>query len=508
MKYSALGNKPNISQSRSPCTSPSLQLDSRGFPCISYLIEKNGYNEVNYMFWDGITWNFKDVPMVYNSKDDIVYSPNSLVLDSSENPVIVFARRRAGGSKLYFCTYTNQWNFKTLDVGYNVGWIGVVRYDRNIDTDYSSSSTSSLSSVTTSSVSISSSSFSSSGVSSSSSKSTSSNSSRSTSSTSSSSIMDMSTSSIIDISTSSSSMNESNYFVVAYDTDNTEFNIYAVSGIWDFLSTKSYTLSSTNTLKIDICGKRIGIGFVDDVIKYNFFDINTETWDFASFTTLAYSSSFTDIATMDLRGYYTKEGDESRIYFVWVGTDSGNLEVCSAFVDNVGNEFPSDYNSIVLETATNDVIPNSSDIVVNSYITSSIDLNEDNPIIILGGSMFKYYVLSGSGVFRLWSSEYVDIEGHSSGLAPLSLQLKISSTIVPNISFVSEDDIYCFVQGTGSEFILSTPTVLILNKDGIFSGTYSSGLLSGTDIADTDNSYVGKTLIDNKIPLLIFSNRI
>ena len=145
MKYVPLLNYPNISESRLESISPSLKISSINNPHVCWLDKGNDINVVNYSYWDGTKWAYKDIPKVYISNEDIVSSPSSLVLDN-DDPIIAFSRKYVGGSnisRLSLATYDNtntKWNFNDLDVDYEVGWIGVTKQDRGVE--YSSSSSS------------------------------------------------------------------------------------------------------------------------------------------------------------------------------------------------------------------------------------------------------------------------------------------------------------------------------------------------------------------------------
>ena len=139
MRYIPLKNQPNVSRTRLESTSPSLRIDGRGFPHIAWLEGAEGHNELHYSFWDGLKWSYKGTPKVYISEQEITYSPDSLVLNPYEDPILIFSRRTGNGSKLALASYSDKWDFNELDVSYDVGWIGVNRYDRNVNFSSSSS---------------------------------------------------------------------------------------------------------------------------------------------------------------------------------------------------------------------------------------------------------------------------------------------------------------------------------------------------------------------------------
>jgi len=395
--------------------SPSLQLDNRGYAHISWLEKKLGNNEVHYSFWDGVKWSYKDVPKVYLSEEDIVFSPNSLVLNLNYEPVIAFSCKTGTGSKLMVAEYSGDWYFNELNVGYDVGWVGLLRYDRGLEfsssssssIDSSSSSSSSQSSLSSSSSSSSmdsssslsessdsvsessssssvsnssessngpsESSSSSSSVSSSSSSSISSSSSSSSSSISSdssssnSSASSNSSSSSIDSrsSSSSSSFDDGIYFVVAYDITNSAFKIYSVRDVgWELLGSQSEVVSDFSSVRIDLCGRKAGLAYVKDdaSIEYNYFDFDYRTWSFASFETMVASQSYGSIIDMDLAGYNVE--DTGMMAFGWLSRTSTTSYVSGVLVSDIGVEQPADFVSNTVESQTIDVIT-SSDYIEN-----------------------------------------------------------------------------------------------------------------------------------------------
>lgn len=238
MKYIPLNNQPNVSRTRSESISPSLKLDSRSFPHITWLEKQLGRYSFNYEYWDGLKWSYKDFPEVYISEEEIVSSPNSIVLDDNEDPVVTFARKIGSGNRLTLASYNDGWNFNNLDVDYDLNWIGVTKNKRGIE--YSSSSSSSSSYIrewTSSSSSSSSSSDSSESSSSKSSKSSKSSNSSSSSSSSSSSpsssspSSSSSSSSYVEEWTSSSSSSSSSSYIENW-TSSSSSTSSGVLGAW------------------------------------------------------------------------------------------------------------------------------------------------------------------------------------------------------------------------------------------------------------------------------------
>jgi hypothetical protein len=498
MKYTPLNNQPNISLSRLESISPSLKMDSNGYPHVSWLDVGNNINNVNYTYWNGISWSFYDIPKIYISNESIIFSPNALVLDSLNSPLITFARKSGSGSRLSFASYNTEWVFSDLDVTYDVGWIGLIRYDGHIDPDFSSSSSLSFSSI-------------SSGISSSSSslESKSSNSS---------------------LSSSSSSYSHVVYYVCVYDVTNELFKIYSVvNGSWDItpVSSPAATVNNFESLRIDRCGRRLGIAYVDNgslsssssgsyhsgTIKYNFLDLDDfSTWSFVDFQDLNYSLSYGEIIDMDMKGYY--EEDASIIAFGWVSRTSDTSYVCSVLADNNGTETPSNYVTEVVESQViNLIVP--SDYIVNSYRKIALCIGGSNLIrMVASGAVSKFFQLFSGGGTRFWYLDPVDISGISDGIVPTYLGMEFSSDTKLVIA-ADSGDIYYFEESAGSSsssdeygatFPLSTPDLVLANEEWAYRADYSIGALSGADIAGTYGNIAGEILRDSERPLLITSN--
>jgi len=565
MQYIPLNNEPNVSVTRDESISPSLQIDSRGYPHVVWQDKGEGRNKVKYSFWDGLQWTYENSPDVHISEEEIVSSPNSFVFDSrggiNESPAIALSRKSASGSILSLATYSsrwyeNQWNFSELNVDYDVGWIGVIRYDRNIEFSSSSSSssssidssssssssqsvsTSSSSSSSSSSTSISSSSSSSSSPedtssssgsvsshsssssssldssssSSSSSSSVSSESSISSSSSSSSSFsssssssssslslgMSSSSSSSLDTSSSSSSSyNDAILFVVVYDETNSEFKVYAVSDIWRLIGFKSASVDTYSSIKIDDCGRKLGISFINDsAIEYNFFDLDYELWSFNAFRVSLTSQLYGDVMKMDMGGYNVE--DQGLMSVGWLSRTSTTFYVNAIYISDEGVEL--EYGTSVNVESSDIDVTTSSDYIVNGYNEIAICLNSNNyPRIFVAGSESKLLTYTPF----TWTESLVDIEGIGNGILFDSLQCKIDSGDVDIVFSSNSEDIYYFEPDSSSGFSVSTPDVALLTNTNIFHADYSEGALVGSYISGTSGSNVGDVLTDTKKPVLV-----
>jgi hypothetical protein len=445
MLYGALGNKPpNISESRFECSSSSFKLDSLGNPSVSFLEIKQGHNNINYVFWDGLQWSYNDIPLVYSSQEDIVYSPNSFIL--GEGPVIAFSRESPSGSKLFLTTYDNEWVFNTLDVNYEVSWIGVVGKG-DLGPSSSSSSLSSSSAYS-----------------------------------------------------SSSSISSYEYYVVVYDSTNSLFKVYRVSSSWTLLGIMSYSLTSFDSIRIDSCGHKIGIAFVHDDIKYNFFDIDSATWSFVTFDTVPSSILYGPVIDMDFKGYFY--GSDSVMAFGWLSGDGSYSYICSVLMNDLGIETYPDGISAIVESAYIDVVA-SSGYIVNGFRTIGVSLDSSLYIhMFASGLKNKLFDLGFSG----WAGTNIEINGISEGIAMRRLRCEFYNTA--KIVGIDAGNVYYFNYIAGSSFVMSTPDITLINSQNPAGRViYSSGILSPSAIIGTLNDAVGDILRDNERPVLIISNK-
>lgn len=490
MKFSALNNQLNVSRTRSESISPSLQIDSRNYPHISWMERKNGVNEVRYSFWDGSKWSYLDNVVVFNSEYDVIYSPKALVLSPDENPIISFVRRTSDGSKLFLSDYDyeEKWNFNTLDVDYDVKWNGVIRYNRNIE--YSTSSLSSSSSIDSSS-------------SSSTVKLSSSSSSVELSFSSSSSSLlysSLSSSSSIDSnsSSSSSSFNDAIYFVIAYDETNNLFKIYSVTdSVWNLLGYKIANLSNFSTIRCSLAGRKISLAFNDDdKIYYNFFDIDELSWSFASFKELSFSSSYGEIIEMTMQGYNIE--DKGIIFFGWSSRDDNNSYLISVEVDDMGNENATDNIDPIIVSNKIDVIT-SDNYFVNGYRNLAMSYQDDYLNLISVGAFSELFNINIPSL-REWNNDIISIEGVSHGVAPKSVTMENKDIAISDNS----GDVYYFkFENAGFAFPESTPVIALMNEKWVHMSEYKNGLLKGEDVSDAYNTYFGSILKDSKRKILI-----
>jgi len=471
-----------------------MKLDDRAYPHIVWLDRKSGHNEVRYSFWDGLKWAYHEDPIIYISENEIVPTPNSLVLDSDSYPVIAFARRSGTGFTLSLASYYKGWSFNELSVNYDVSWIGVVEHGGGLK--FSSSSSSSSSSIVTTSSSESSKSSESLGNVSSSTSSLSSNSSSSSSS------VDSSSSSSVDSSSSSSSSSydDAVYFIVVYSGKT--FRIYSVkdSG-WTLLGSMVDDTVEVETLRIDICGKEVGIVFRndDEWLSYNFFNVDSRSWAFTAFRSVGFVQFFGSVLDFSIKGFH--EEDVGWITLAWASRSTNSFYLGCVKISDKGEELSFGLATPIIELSTISVTT-SSTYLVNGYRAVGVSLDEyKDPRVFVTGSASKLF--SFSSISNAWQSDLVEIDAPNSGLVVSGLQTEYSTDV--KVSIASDSgDIYYFESDPALEtFPVSTPDMMVLNESYPYHAEYKNGILQGVNVLGLFDNTCGAILKDTERPILI-----
>jgi len=504
MKFIPLNNLPNISSSRFDSVSPSMQLDSRGFPHIVWLENKFGHNEVHYSFWDGLQWASKSSETVDWSKDSISLSRSGIVFEN-DAPVLAYIKRDTNSTSLNVAVSNGMsWDISSLYLPYDCLWAGISKSSRgmtytsssssSIDSSSSSSSSSSSGYVNSSSSSSqtnsSSSQSRSSSSSSSSSQSISSSSSQSMSSSSSSSQDSSSSSSSSSVdsnsSSSSSSYDDSNIVVSTYD--GSTLRMYSFSnGIFKLLSEDNFNISNYSYMKMVGCGNYVGIVVSENSgIAYNFFHVDNEMWKFSSFQEVSESGS--DIVLdFDTSGYGFEEDGVMQI--AWLKDTYSNLYVMKTQVDSYGI-----FTSEIADEKVKNV--QSGQFISGGFSKISIDTNSflNSRILCLGAQSALYEQISSTQ----WTSYAIDIDGIGQPFNPLTLALKIYSedgSEYVKLSFCNDNsDIYYFESNGEDGLDESYPNMVVLNSERVFVADWDCGLLSGNDIDYTFYTRIGDML--------------
>ena len=304
-------------------------------------------------------------------------------------------------------------------------------------------------------------------------------------------------------SSSSSSLDDSTLFVTVYDGTNSQFKIYGLTEIWSQLTQINCAVTDLSTVRVDMCGRKIGIAYVDDesVIKYNFFDVDYLQWSFASFQDMTSSQLYGNIVDMDFSGYNIE--DTGVMGFGWLsGTDDYSY-VNSVAVDSDGTENPSGIMGNIIEQNSVDVV--SQDYISNGYSKIATTLDSSNLLrIIVGGSAWKLYILSG-GLF--WTTNIFASEFTADALVSSAIEVayqSLSDTV--SMALSNSSDIY-YLEQSSEVISASSPSIAILNDKTMIVADFTDGSLSGVQITGVSNNELGSLLGESKVRLLITSNK-
>jgi len=564
MKFKPIDNQIGIDQSRSVSTGPSLIMDPRSFPHLSWFNEKPNQNEVNYSFWDGQQWAYYgDASTAYISKEELVSTQQSTVLQGS-SPIISFATKQNDGKSDINFIYrdVHSWGKISSNVNYDIKWIGLVEYGKNVfpsfdsssssSRDSSSSSSSSSSSLSSSSYDYSSSSMSSesegnessssssagtsssesignessssssertsssssslgssssssegtSSSSSSSDKSTSSSSHSSWSSPSSSSSRDSTSSESIanfsSSSSSSSSVDDGTLFAVIYDDTNKKFKIYSVSWNYVIRLIGETSESVDNSNSIKISSS----GFYIGVTYIHENGIKYAFFDLNDEQWIL--GGFNDFALSLLGANDTIQDYNIDSYYFEDVCYVGIAWLLDGSKTCVNNGFVSAPHGLEFpfDYVTHELECSSTGIdtsyVVDGYSSITISLNGLLPYILVSGSATKCFVMNSQ---KVWSGSLIDIEG-SATLRPRTITSVLDGSNL-NIAFESSGGIYYFENSLEEAFGISNSSLLLLTEAETLHSEYKDRVLDSVIIRDIGNNWFGDIIRERKRPILV-----
>ena len=281
-------------------------------------------------------------------------------------------------------------------------------------------------------------------------------------------------------------------------------NDAVTDAIWRLAGSISEDIGQIETIKIDSCGRKIGIAAIysDSIIKYNFFDIDTWTWAFPSFNNLNVPVLYGSLIDMNFAGF--RREDNGLMSLSWLSRSAITFYLISMEISDTGSESPTNPLSPVVESSSINVTT-SLDYIVNGYNLLDVEVDSSNaPYIFTTGATSKLFHFKP--VTNIWSSEIIDMEAIGGGIVPLSFQTAYAPDSLEVKVCISSDsgDIYYFEKDpTGGTFPLTTPDLLVLNKDALYQATFLNGALAGVDISGTTDNICGAILKDTERPILI-----
>jgi hypothetical protein len=552
----------NVSNTMLNSSSPSMELDGRGFPHISWMEEKEGHWNLNYKFWDGQEWGFFDYSQaVFRSNKNIINSSFNLTLIDDDPFLCCAVDNESDFLVKYFNLKNGKWVENSFTYNGRIKWIGCFSFKKlnitdeiinsssssfdssssisslnslssssSIDSSSSSSidssSSSSLSSLSSSSSvdssssssksfssvsSSSSSSYSLSSLSSSSSVDSSSSSSKSFSSVSSSSSSASSLSSLSsdsslsslsssssDISSSSSSYLDNDLFLVIYD-ENNNLKIFQ-----DDIEITSIvvTIDDVNTIQISSVNKLLAISFVNETINYNFFNICTLNFENISFQEVFEINN----EIVDYNMSHTIISNLNSLMFSWIEKDSYSFNVKNIIV-NLDNNISYVSSGSLIDSKLITVSSLNDDYKNFGYnwiSNSSFDmksLETDLGIFVAGSkkSIYKYNFEINS-----FEQENVNFNFNEGGV-------KIGKPILKNFNeqlklcFSDDKNIYFLKSESEIENEYNEEIIILGNqraKYGFFNSNANSNF-ENLEFDCTWNNKTGDILYETKRPILI-----
>jgi hypothetical protein len=293
--------------------------------------------------------------------------------------------------------------------------------------------------------------------------------------------------------------------LVVYDDTSEEFKIYGITdAVWTLLGSKAAVVSDFSVIRAAVCGRQLGLAFHDgSKISYNFFDLDSLAWAFASFKDLAASSTYGDISEMTIAGGFKE--DETLMFFGWVSCDSDTTYLVSMQANYLGVEVATDLSSPVIESRSI-TVQTSSEYIVNGYRNLAMDWANDNVSLIAIGAISNLFSISVAGSSREWSTSSVEIDGLSNGVAPTSVSI-LSGSIYVALADMS-GDVYYFEQSSDPSSQVSDVDIVLMNEEWMYVAPYQDGALDGDNIAGVYDTYVGSVLGDSKKRLAITHSQI
>ena len=434
MKFIPLNNSPNISSSRFDSVSPSMQLDSRGFPHIVWLEKKLGHNEVHYAFWDGLQWTSKSSVIVDWAKGSISLSRSGIILEDDKS-VLVYVKRDTDSTSLNVA-FSNgmSWDINKMVLPYDCLWAGIAKSSKE-SIYYRSSSSSSTDNE----------------------------------------------------SSISSSYKDSDVIIFTYD--GSKIRVYSVgNGIFRLLSENNFAIVNHFNIKLVGCGSSIGLVCQEDSgLIYNFFRVENEVWEFSSFGSVG--SVNDSILDFDITGGGYGFDEDGVMQIAWLRDTYSDFYVMKTEVDTDGV-----IDSNIIYQKTKNV--QSLGFISGGFSKIAIGITDSfkNMILCLGAKSSLYDQISE----HEWGIYDIDIDSMGNRFNPSTLSLKIyheDGIDYPKLSFCNDNSDVYYLEYNGEDgFEESYPEMVVLNSERVFISEWECGLLKGDDIDNTFYTVAGDIL--------------
>lgn len=340
-------------------------------------------------------------------------------------------------------------------------------------------------------------------------------------------------------SSSSSSADNKDIYIATYDS--TTIRIYSLSSVWELVGQKDEEIIDFSSFKCVSVGDKIGFTCVKDenVIRYNFFDLNAYYWAFSSFKDVASSITTGKIISLGVNGFLRIESEFGgpRIYMSWIE------DVITPYIQSyIKGCYVTENEEEVYWQIENSVFQNYIDLEQLTYISSisaSVsaahrvigtcayihnDLNGDPdyyPIIFVSGaktSVFLYrWIVPGGATTYPWKEYKVDL-GYTGTAIPKNIEtifdeisgkIKVifddnNSSIIYTENEIGLDTQTSLALENDAAFDIETPKIVILNDAGVYISNWKDGgLTDGSNVNGVSTSSKGVVLRDSVNPIAI-----
>lgn len=413
--------------------SPCLKKDQAGNPHVSWFEETNGNHLFSYRFWDGIAWAYRRSPIIDKSYD-IVASIYSMIIEN-HLPVLAHVVKYEDQSCYMIKSVPSgsSWEITEYNLPGDVQWYALLPNS----SDYGISSSS------------------------------------------------------YSMSSSSSSGGVTNDTRTVATYDGNSMRIYEENGSLVLLGQIDVNISDIHSIRIGVNFGYTCIAFNrGDAIYYNFFNQESQTWQWANFRQLSMSYNVNGISYFD--AVPVLDGVNLSLAFCWIEKSPYRIQQALASLTGVESFYGL---SSTVHTG-NDSITVSETYVSGAYDKISLSYEDTAPVITGSGAKFSKFQLYGSD----W------IESHI--IAPVNGVEYISTYTddVLNILLVSGRDVYYFEESLTESSEVAYPDMIILNDEKTKTGKWKrNNAIDSSDISGCGayDSKTGSILPDGRRNVMV-----
>jgi hypothetical protein len=263
---------------------------------------------------------------------------------------------------------------------------------------------------------------------------------------------------------------------------------------WKLINQFSIYIEDLSTLKVLLCGRKLGFIYFNNGINYNFFDLNYRAWSFESFQTIS-NSNCGMLVDLSVASYFS--APLNKLNIATITSQSGSSTLSYYTVTDMGIE-----TKVNLET-TNLTTLLSSQLVQSGYKACGIvsTSSGDVKIFVTGATTAVFERIEGE-----WGKTLVDMES-GCGLKPSKLVIGYDSiSEFLRIAFNSQNSIFYYEQTEVVGFNTAEITLAILNAKRLYLADWVDGAFDGSEVNCVYHTTIGSLLKDGTNPVGIFDS--